>query len=103
MLQNPVNNMVTDIPGAGIHHVLNCFVEGWNQHNAKIFSSVFAEDADFTNVMGDNVKGRTAVEEKHEAHFKTIWAHSTLTIIKNKIRFIKPDVAAVDAWWKLEG
>jgi hypothetical protein len=30
---------------------LNSFVEAWNQHDAKAFSTVFAEDADFTNVL----------------------------------------------------
>ena len=53
--------------------------------------------------MGVSRHGRAAIEELHEPLIKNIWAHSTLDITKNKIRFIKPDVAAVDAWWKLEG
>jgi uncharacterized protein (TIGR02246 family) len=87
----------------GIQKLLDGFAHGWNVHDAKIFSEVFAEDADFTNVMGMSRQGRTAIIDIHDTLFKTIWASSTLTITKSKIRFIKPDVAAVDAWWNLNG
>jgi uncharacterized protein (TIGR02246 family) len=103
MYLNSVNGLVTGSSEAGIENVLNGFVESWNEHDAKKFSKVFTEDADCTNVMGDCFKGRFAIEEKHDPHFKTIWAHSILKITKSKIRHIKPDVAAVDAWWILEG
>jgi len=86
-----------------IQKLLDDFAAGWNTHEVKMFSKVFAEDADLTNVLGFSQHGRTAIEEKHDVHFKTIWADSTITITKNTIRFIKPDVAAVDAWWNLDG
>jgi len=104
MLTTPTPNEAMIHPGhAGIQRVLAGFAEGWNRHDVKIFSSVFDEDADFTNVMGNSRHGRTAIEEIHEPGFKGIWAFSTLTIIRSTIRFIKPDVAAVDAWWTLVG
>ena len=87
----------------GIQQVLNGFTDGWNRHDAKTFSEIFTEDADFTNVMGMRRHGRTAIEEIHAPGFKGIWAFSTLTITEYKIRLIKPDVAAVDAWWELTG
>jgi uncharacterized protein (TIGR02246 family) len=86
-----------------LQKVLNRFADGWNLHDAKIFSEIFTEDADFTNVMGMTRHGRTAIEEIHAPGFNGIWACSTLHITKAKIRFIKPDVAAVDAWWQLIG
>lgn len=86
-----------------IEQVLDEFSRGWNSHDVKIFSSVFAEDADFTNVKGISKTGRTAIEELHAPLFKTIWSTSTLRITKSKTRFIKPDVASVDALWILDG
>jgi uncharacterized protein (TIGR02246 family) len=86
-----------------IRTLLTEFVEGWNSHEATVFSKVFEEDADFTNVMGVSKSGRPAIEALHAPLFKTIWAFSTLTITESKIRFIKPDVAAVDARWILDG
>lgn len=87
----------------GIGEILEAFCNGWNQHNAELFSQVFDEDADFTNVMGLSKTGRAAIAALHGPLFKTIWAFSTLTITESKIRMIKPDVACVDARWKLDG
>ncbi|HJW18339.1 MAG TPA: SgcJ/EcaC family oxidoreductase, partial [Flavisolibacter sp.] len=102
MLVDPIKDLEAGPAKGSIQQVLKGFTEGWNEHNANIFSGVFVEDADCTNVMGDSFRGRTAIEEKHKPLFKTIWSNSTLTTIKTNIRFIKPDVAAVDACWKLE-
>ena len=87
----------------GIKEVLNAFADAWNVHDPKRFSQLFSEDTDFTNVKGVYRHGRTAFEEFHTPFFKTVWASSTLKINRSRIRFIKPDVAAVDAWWDLDG
>src|SRR5690349_14085931 len=86
-----------------ILEVLNQFIKGWNLHDAFLFAEVFDDDADFTNVLGVSRTGKEAFINLHEPLFKTIWAYSTQSILEHKIRFIKPDVAAVDARWMLEG
>jgi uncharacterized protein (TIGR02246 family) len=86
-----------------VNKVLDDFIDAWNKHDAKAFSMVFAEDADFTNVGGNSKHGRIEIEKHHEPSFKTKWKDSHQKIIKSKIRFIKSDVAAVDAWWELTG
>lgn len=86
-----------------IQNVLDAFAHGWNEHDVKIFSKVFSEDADFTNVRGISKSGRLAIEELHSPLFNTIWSTSTLTITGSKTRMIKQDVASVDAWWDLDG
>ena len=97
------NDLTRDIDDPAIQNILNDFAAAWNAHDARSFSQLFAEDADFTNVKGVSRHGRAAFEEFHEPLFKTIWAYSKITITKNKVRFIKQDVAAVDAWWDLTG
>lgn len=87
----------------GISKVLAGFVEAWNKHDANAFSMVFAEDADFTNVRGTSAHGRTEVAKFHAPVFATIFKDTTLKITRSKIRFIKPDVGAVDAWWEMTG
>ena len=86
-----------------IRKVLADFVEAWNKHDAKAFSMVFAEDADFTNVRGMSAHGRTEVEEFHASRFGTTFKNSHQKMPAIKIRFIRPDVAAVDAWWEMTG
>jgi uncharacterized protein (TIGR02246 family) len=86
-----------------IRKVLAGFVEAWNRHDAKAFSLVFAEDADFTNVRGISAHGRIEVEKFHAPRFATKFKDTRLKITETKIRFIKPDVAAVDARWEMTG
>src|SRR5690606_38932114 len=88
---------------ACIEQTVNAFIDAWNRQDAKAFSKVFTEDADFTNVFGKGATGRKEVEDFHAPIFNTIFKNSYQKITKTKIRFIKPDVAAVDAWWEMEG
>lgn len=86
-----------------ISNVLNNFVDAWNKHDVKAFSMEFAEDADFTNVRGVSAHGRAAIEKFHTQPFATWFKNSNLKITDKKIRFITPDIAAVDAWWEMTG
>jgi uncharacterized protein (TIGR02246 family) len=86
-----------------IRTVLNRFTEAWNRHDAKAFAAVFAEDADCTNWRGDSAKGRAGIEAMHAPSFGTIFKHSHQEHTDIKIRFIRPDVAAVDVRWKMTG
>lgn len=87
----------------GVQQVLTNFQAAWNRHDARAFALVFAAAADFTNVSGHSAHGRAAIEAHHAPRFATKFKDSKLTITETKIRFIKPDVAAVDARWKLSG
>ena len=87
----------------GIKQVLTAFVEAWNHHDAKAFSMVFAEDADFTNVRGMSAHGRAEVERFRAPRFATNFKDSHQKMTEIKIRFITPDVAAVDARWEMTG
>lgn len=87
----------------GIRKVLADFVEAWNRHDAKAFSMVFAEDTDFTNVRGMSAHGRAEVEKFHAPRFATTFKDTHQKMTETKIRFIKPDVAAVDARWEMTG
>ena len=86
-----------------IPKVLTEQAEAWNRHDAKAFSMVFAEDADFTNVVGMSAHGRVEIEKFHAPMFATRFKDTHLKITNTKIRFIKPDVAAVDGWWEMTG
>lgn len=88
---------------ASIRNVLAAFTEAWNVHDAYAFSMAFAEDADFTNVRGMSAHGRTEIAKFHAPVFATVFNESHQKIVNERIRFIKPDVAAVDAWWEMMG
>ena len=86
-----------------IKKVLTIFTDAWNKHDAKAFSNIFSEDADFTNVRGTSAHGRSEVEKFHAPLFATRFKDTYQKVTQSKIRFIKPDVAAVDAWWEMSG
>ncbi len=86
-----------------IRKVVAGFVEAWNKHDAYAFSMVFAEDANFTNVVGMEARGRVEIEKFHAPMFATRFKDSHLESDQIKIRFLRPDVAAVDVVWEMTG
>jgi uncharacterized protein (TIGR02246 family) len=86
-----------------VQKMLTAFVDAWNAHDASSFSMVFAEDADFTNVRGMSAHGRDAIRNFHQQPFASWFKESHLKITENKIRYLKPDLAAVDTWWEMTG
>jgi uncharacterized protein (TIGR02246 family) len=86
-----------------IRGVVDRFMEAWNRHDAHAFAALFAEDADFTNVMGMGARGRAKIEEFHASSFLSMFKDSHLTYSDLRVRLIRPDVAMVDVWWRMTG
>jgi uncharacterized protein (TIGR02246 family) len=83
--------------------VADRWMAGWNAHNVHQFASMFSEDADFTNVLGMSASGRVSIEKFHVAVFERFFKHSNQTGEVTKIRFLRPDIAAVDVRWQMTG
>jgi uncharacterized protein (TIGR02246 family) len=79
------------------------FLAGWNAHDAHLFASAFAPDADFTNVRGVGASGRENIEQYHAQAFQKMFMQSHQIAEVKKIRFLKPDVAVVDVRWEMTG
>jgi uncharacterized protein (TIGR02246 family) len=86
-----------------IRAVLDRFAEAWNKHDAHAFAAVFAEDADFTNVFGQGASGRAKIEEQHARIFATMFKDSHQKQTDIKIRYLRPEIAAVDVQWEMTG
>src|SRR6202162_1348705 len=78
--------------------------EAFAKLDAHAFFMVFHEDADFTNVGGMTAHGRKAIEEFHRPLLEGDGAgpipsfkHAELKVLDTRIRFLRPDVASVDA------
>lgn len=83
--------------------VINTFAETWNRHDMNAFADLFAEDAEFVNVVGLWWKGRTAIKSAHEFTHQTMFKHSQLGIQEVAIRFPVPGLAIARCRWTLEG
>ncbi len=84
--------------------------EAFAKLDARAFSMVFHEDPDFTNVWGMTAHGRKAIEEFHRPLLEgdvtgpiPSFKHAQLKVLDTRIRFLRPDVAVVDATWSQTG
>jgi len=75
----------------------------WNRGDAQAYASHFEEEGGFTNVLGTVYYGRHAFEERHAQIFATVFKNTVLSMIVQKIRFIRPDVALVDIDTEMRG
>ncbi|MEU4060968.1 SgcJ/EcaC family oxidoreductase [Streptomyces wedmorensis] len=70
---------------------------GWAAGDAALFAAGFAEDCDFTTVRGDKPAGRAGIEAGHDRLFRTSYAATLLDARVRAIRYLRPDVATVEA------
>jgi uncharacterized protein (TIGR02246 family) len=77
--------------------------EAWNQHDAKAYAALFAEDGDLVNVVGWWWKGRKEIESKLTDAFAFVFRESTLTITQADVRFLAPEIAVAHMRWTMTG
>jgi uncharacterized protein (TIGR02246 family) len=88
---------------AAIRQVQVLQATAWNQHDARAFANLFAEDGDAVNVLGWWWKGRPEIERKMREGFEFVYAQSTLTITDVDVRFLSPGMAVAHVRWKMAG
>jgi len=79
------------------------FVSAWNQHDAGALARLFADDADFVNVVGIWWRSRQEIEGAHAATHRTLFKDSTLSGRIASVKLLRPDVAVVHVAWSLKG
>ena len=75
--------------------------ERWNAGDGEGWASVFAEDVGFVRVDGHYDLGREAVAEAHVRLFDTVFRGSHNVGQVDRVRLLRPDVAVVNANWRL--
>jgi uncharacterized protein (TIGR02246 family) len=79
------------------------FTRAWNEGDAKAIGELFAEDADFVNVVGLWWTSRRSIRRALKRGFGEWFAGSTFTVEKLSQRLVGPDAAVVVARWRIEG
>ncbi|QIN28899.1 SgcJ/EcaC family oxidoreductase [Brevibacterium luteolum] len=75
----------------------------WNSADAEALASLFADDADFVNVVGLWWHNRTRIREAHAYGFATIFPGSTIVVGPPRVRMLGERGATVHSRWKLRG
>ena len=86
-----------------VRGLIAAFAEGWNAQDGAACARPFAEDADFTNIMGLKAHGRETIGGGHAEILATVFRGTKMTAQVEGVRFLRPDVAVVDATLGLAG
>jgi uncharacterized protein (TIGR02246 family) len=78
-------------------------IDDWNRHDMKRFAGLFADDAQFVNVIGLWWHSRAEIQEQHEALHTTRMRFSHLVASETAVHLLRPDVAVVHIRWELTG
>jgi uncharacterized protein (TIGR02246 family) len=79
------------------------FASAWNAHDVPALADLFAEDADFVNVVGIWWRDRRSIEEAHAFAHRTFFRSSHLAVDEVAVKQLGPDIATVHVRWTLAG
>ena len=83
---------------AAVRGLGDAFAKAFIQKNAELRASIFAEDGTFVTPQGDFLQGRVAMVKEFGPEVAQAVNGTTQAAFSNyRVRFIKPDVAVVDA------
>ncbi len=88
---------------AAVNGVAAAFVDDWNRHDMKGFGSLFADDAQFVNVIGLWWHSRAEIQQAHEALHATRMRTSHLAATESAVHLLGPDAAVLVQRWQLTG
>lgn len=78
------------------------FVEAWMKREANMLASLFAEDAEFVNVVGLWWHNRDDIREAHAYGFEKIFGESDLVLRETKVKYLDENAAVVHARMRLK-
>ena len=81
----------------------DAFASAWARRDAKALASLFAEDADFVNVVGLWWRSRSDIERAHHYGLTTFFKDSKLSARRVETKLIGDAAATVHVRWRLRG
>ncbi len=79
------------------------FAAAWMARNGEAIAALFAEDADFVNVVGIWWRDRAAIARAHQYALSSFFAHTTLRPGRVRVRRLGADAAVVHCRLRLVG
>lgn len=100
--QNPAGS-TQDRDSAAIAKAIQNYMDSWNSHDVNAVAMIYTEDCDFVNNFGDVTHGRDGMEKTFGPFMTGVYSETHQTGAVKSIRYLKPDVAAVDVTWEMTG
>lgn len=92
-----------DADRAAITKTVQNYMDSWNTHDIRAVVMIYAPDCDFVNNFGDVTHGRDGMEKVFGPFMTGVYSETHQSGEVKSIRFVKPDVAAVDVTWEMTG
>jgi uncharacterized protein (TIGR02246 family) len=86
-----------------IEQLIGELANAWNRGDAKAYGARYLADATFTNANGSFFVGRDEFYRRHEEIFRGVLRGTAVAMTIKKLRFVRPDVAIVDAGTGISG
>jgi uncharacterized protein (TIGR02246 family) len=87
---------------AAIKRLLAENAEHWNRHEFARRAEHYTEDAEIVNVVGQR-RSRADMAKGGPSYMQQAFGNSTIRQTDIHIKYLKPDVAAVDVVWEMTG
>src|SRR5690625_6317456 len=84
-------------------NVITKWQEGWNAADADALADLFADDAEFVNVVGLWWHDKTNIRAAHAFGFAKIFPESVIKMGSPRVRLVGTDAALVQSKWDLTG
>jgi uncharacterized protein (TIGR02246 family) len=88
---------------AAIEAAVQNYMDQWNKHDVHAVAMAYTEDCDFVNNFGGLTHGRAGMEAMFGPFMTGVYSETHQTGHVRTIRFLTPDVAAVDVDWEMTG
>jgi uncharacterized protein (TIGR02246 family) len=88
---------------SAVTRIAEQFVAIWNAHGMTRLADIYAEDADFVNVIGMRWKGASQIAQMHVLLHESRMRQTTLVSEDLDVRVLAPSVAVVHDTWVLTG
>jgi uncharacterized protein (TIGR02246 family) len=96
-------NPAQDKDRADIEKAVQNYMDSWNKHDVHAVAMTYTEDTDFINNFGMLTHGRAQMEATFGPFMSGVYSETHQTGHVRSVRFLKPDVAAVDVDWEMTG
>lgn len=91
------------MPHAKPEDLLIGFAAAWNAGDADALGELFAEDAEFVNVVGLWWHCRRDIVRAHRYAFRRFFKDTRLSLKETLVKLLDEDVATVHGRWELKG
>jgi uncharacterized protein (TIGR02246 family) len=88
---------------AAIEKSVQNYMDSWNTHDVHAVAMTYTEDCDFVNNFGALTHGRAGMEATFGPFMSGPYSATHQMGTVRSIRFLKPDVAALDVDWEMTG